>query len=120
MSLPTYEVQAIELQIKQLCVDWLATPNPRVRVREQFMVETAAIALRADIWLPCKVLSDDREIVAWPANLWQYIRKAFGRKYRRTTIRLNEWLIFPSVELPPELKTNQLLYVKHHEVSDVP
>lgn len=121
MSLPTSEVRAIELQIRQFCVDWFAADDIRIRVTEQFMVEYAARVLRADMWLPAQILSEDRVIAAWPINLWAYIRKALGLKYARTTIRLNEFLLSPKVSIPSELsKVGTHVYVKYVEQMEMP
>jgi hypothetical protein len=115
-----------ELAIQQFSVNWMhdefdSSTELRTRVREQFTVESAMKMLRCDFWMPGKTLQDDRVVASWPTNLWQHIRKSLRLSYKKTELRVNEIVVFPTVEIPPELtKTGDRIFLRWREVEMEP
>lgn len=115
---PERLTKEIELTVQQYAVSsaipagLLKGGAASVRAELEFHVERLAHILNITARVPADVLQDRKLIAEYPANLWQYIRKALGLHYRKTEVRLNEHLVFPTIAIPPHLGKQALLYVE--------
>jgi hypothetical protein len=111
------EVKALELRIKQLMVSALVAEDiydcqPSLDVSLMFRPEYLARQLTACLRVPAQVLQEDRVLDHYPDGLWQHIRAKLGWKYRRKEVRLTEWLVYPTVEVPEQFTDTVRLYVQ--------
>lgn len=99
-------IRHLLLTVQQLGVDMLLDtdgvkiPERNILAHHQWSLETMVTHLRLSLKTPAQVLQDRRLIAQYPDGLWQHIRQSLGLKARVKQIRMNEWLCFPTVEVP--------------------
>lgn len=95
-----------------LDTDGMEIPHGNIAAHHMWSLETMAAHLRLSLKVPSQVLQDNKLIAEYPDGLWSYILHALGLKARMKQIRLNEWLMFPTIEVP-EIKGHPLkIYAK--------
>lgn len=99
-------VKQLELELKQYCIAWSVDEEVLgaeldIRVHGQYSIEYLAHLFQAHLRIPAKVLQENRIIAEYPSSLWQHLKKALRLKYETRKIRLNEYLMFPTIKMPP-------------------
>ncbi len=116
------DIEHITLTVRELCAgftfDEEHIPPGNGHAYMRYMLEGQLRAITIMLKVPAKVLQDDRVVAEYPDGLWQHIRKSIGLKHRKVVLRANEWVTFPTVEIPPLEKPMRIYYSVGSRIED--
>jgi hypothetical protein len=106
-------IETLTLDLKDYMVSMLLDAGYSVplKVEVVYRAEYMAYLLMARMRVPAQVLQEDKVVAEYPASLWDHIKKAVGMKYATEKVKLTEYLLYPTIEVPKQFTDKVRLYV---------